>query len=350
MPDESKAVEQKGAGSPTAADPANVLDLRERKLEVREEEVSVRERLVELREKDSQRSTWRDPLFLAIVAAVVGLLGNVVVTLVQGHENRDAQTAKSNLDRDADDRKARSDLILRAIKTDDTDASKKNLDFLIQTSILSDPDGKIEKYIQNNTAPVLPVEGGISGPTPPRPSTARATMKYREANLSVTPDSITVDDLFGWPKLPVDDFKAETWEGPIDPREEQVVRITGELYAAQLDGRSGTLRVMIAPPGHADTPDHLVIFAVPDPMVGDFSFIHNPQPYLAARESLLKFLGTQIQALSDPGFKFDVRHSRVTATGYLFYNPYYLKYGGMRGHTGKIGAWQLSPVWSIAGQ
>jgi hypothetical protein len=347
MAEKDNAGRQESSGSRKAVDPDTVLDFREQKVEIREEGVAIRERLVELREKSAQRSKWRDPLFLAIVAAFVGLLGNVAVTLVQGSQNLIAQKKKSDLDRGADQDKARSDLILRAIKTDDTETSKKNLDFLIQTGILSDAEGKIEKYIQEKGAPFLPSEAP-SGPASPRPSLQRAAMKYREAGESIKPQQITVDELFGWARVPIDESLAADRSGPVSDLETRVLQITGDLYAAQIDGRTGTLRVMIAAPGHAGAPERLVILAVPDPTVGGGSLIHNPQPYWAARESLLKSLGLQTEALPQQGFNFNLaKHNRVTAIGFAFYNPYYLHYQRMDGHPGKIGAWQLSPVWSV---
>jgi hypothetical protein len=324
--------------SPSAADssapaPApSATDLRERKLEIREEEVSLRERLADLREKDSQRSRWRDPLFLAIVAAVVGLIGNLTVTFIQGRENIAAEKLKGQ-----------SDLILQAIKTNESD-SARNLAFFVKLGLLDDPNHNIEKFIAAQGAPSLP-GGGPSAPS--RASSRRASLKYREPNLSETPQPVTVDELFNWSRVAISEPQAMSSEGPLDERENKVLQITGDIYAVQEDGLTGTLRLMIASPGHADAPDHLIIVAVPDPNVGGGEFIHNKQPYAQARSSLLGFSGVQEQDLDKLLWDYTpAKRTHITATGYAFYNPSYLHYP-MEGHPGKIGAWQLSPVWSI---
>jgi hypothetical protein len=318
------------SGPPTTAPSA--VDLRERQVEIREEEVSLRERLADLREKDSQRSRWRDPLFLAIVAAVVGLVGNLTVTFIQGRENIAAEKLKGQ-----------SDLILQAIKTNESD-SARNLAFFVKLGLLDDPNHNIEKFIAAQGAPSLP-GGGPSAPS--RASSRRASLKYREPNLSETPQPVTVDELFNWPRVAISEPQAMSSEGPVDERENKVLQITGDIYAVQEDGVSGTLRLMIASPGRGDAPDHLIIVAVPDPNVGGGELIQDKQPYAQARSSLLGFSGVQEQDLDKLLWDYTPsKRTRITATGYAFYNPSYLHYP-MEGHPGKIGAWQLSPVWNI---
>ena len=278
MPNDPKPSLQSGPDEdnvPTSA--ASALDLRERKLEIREEEVSLRERLSDLREKDSQRSKWRDPLFLAIVAAIVGLMGNLTVTFIQGRENIAAEKLK-----------AQSDLILQAIKTNESD-SGRNLAFFVKLGLLDDPNHKIESFIASQGAPTLPATGPSA---PSRASSRRAPMKYREPNLSETPQTIAVDELFNWPRVAVSEPQAMSSERPVDDRENKILQITGDVYAVQADGVTGTLRLMVASPGHAEAPDHLIILAVPDPSVGGGEFIHNRLPYEQARSSLLEFCGS----------------------------------------------------------
>jgi hypothetical protein len=85
-----------------------------------------------------------NPVVVAVIAALIGFLGNVIATYYQG---RNAVA----LERE----KFQSSLIVEYIKTSDPDRAKQNLEFLLETELLSDPKGLIRKRIDEGQFPVL---------------------------------------------------------------------------------------------------------------------------------------------------------------------------------------------------
>jgi hypothetical protein len=55
-------------------------------IESQKQELELKKRDLELRLAESRRSAWTSPLFLSIVAAAIGLVGNAIVTAIQGYE------------------------------------------------------------------------------------------------------------------------------------------------------------------------------------------------------------------------------------------------------------------------
>jgi hypothetical protein len=94
----------------------------------RKRELDLREREVAAKEKDLKRSGWLNPVTLGIFAAAVGLIGNVVVAVVNNHNLQQVERGHSQ-----------SNLILEAIKTGSSDAACKNLIFFVDLRLLDDP-------------------------------------------------------------------------------------------------------------------------------------------------------------------------------------------------------------------
>lgn len=87
-----------------------------------------------------------NPVIVAIIAALLGFLGNVVATYFQG---RNALT----LERE----KQQGALVIESIKTGNPDNAARNLEFLIEAGLLRDPDSRIRQYLnKKGSAPVLP--------------------------------------------------------------------------------------------------------------------------------------------------------------------------------------------------
>lgn len=121
------------------------LDTSERALEIREKAVNAREKAVDAREKASR---FGSPLFLALLAAIVALVSNIVVTYFNNktlHENEKSQE--------------QSNLVLQAIKTGNNSLdSCRNLEFFVNVGLLEDPKSTIRNQCTQDpsTAPSLP--------------------------------------------------------------------------------------------------------------------------------------------------------------------------------------------------
>jgi len=84
----------------------------------RTRELDLREREVAAKERELKRSGWLNPVTLGIFAAAVGLIGNVVVAVVNNHNVQQVEHDHSQ-----------SNLVLEAIKTGSSDAACTNLIF-----------------------------------------------------------------------------------------------------------------------------------------------------------------------------------------------------------------------------
>jgi hypothetical protein len=91
-------------------------------------ELRLREREIALKEREANRSPWWNPLIIAIYAATIAALGNAAVAWVSGIEQRGIENQKAEAAR-----------IVEVIKTNNVDKAAKNLQFLIDSGLISDP-------------------------------------------------------------------------------------------------------------------------------------------------------------------------------------------------------------------
>ena len=117
-------------------------------------EYDLKRRELELREREQNRSTWSNPLVVAILAAAVAGLSSAVVTVINGKLQRDIEDSRSEASR-----------ILEMIKTGEPDKAAANLQFLLDTGLISKKDRveQIRTYLvhrQPGTGPVLPAADG----------------------------------------------------------------------------------------------------------------------------------------------------------------------------------------------
>jgi hypothetical protein len=107
---------------------------------------------------------WRraDPLVLAIFAGVLTLLGNMGVALLNDHNSVKQEQEKTKDDQALQEAKARFDLVLQAMATNDPSVAKRNIHFFIDAGLLKDSDCKIREAIDQDQ-PVLP---SLSGGAP----------------------------------------------------------------------------------------------------------------------------------------------------------------------------------------
>ncbi|MCP4288224.1 MAG: TIGR02594 family protein, partial [Gammaproteobacteria bacterium] len=116
------------------------LALETRKLDLEEkkhaDDVALRKRELKIRELAGQESAWRSPLFLAVVAAMIGLAGNAVVALINGISERSLERQKAEAGR-----------ILQALKTGDPDNAAENLKLLVDTKLVDKTALDIQSYL-----------------------------------------------------------------------------------------------------------------------------------------------------------------------------------------------------------
>jgi hypothetical protein len=127
------------------------LSLEERKFasetELRNLELGLKAREVALKEKEIERSRLLNPTLIGLIAATLGLGGNIIVTFVG---NRNAQKIEHS--------RAQASLIVQAVGTGNAETACKNLISFVKLGLLDDPSGSLSKCQTNLQAiPVLPV-------------------------------------------------------------------------------------------------------------------------------------------------------------------------------------------------
>jgi hypothetical protein len=73
-----------GSGEPLGIEPTRP----DEELQLRRDELDLKRRDLALREREQRQTGWRNPLVLGVVAAVIGLVGNAVVTALNGYYQR----------------------------------------------------------------------------------------------------------------------------------------------------------------------------------------------------------------------------------------------------------------------
>lgn len=127
------------------------MTLEERKLaaDIRLREMELQLKREELQSRIAAQGD-RSPILVPVWVAVLGLVGGLALTILQGFFN-------GQLEKD----KAKSALILKAIETGNVKDSATNLRFLIETGLLEDPSGKITALLNKpEDVPKLPAPSG----------------------------------------------------------------------------------------------------------------------------------------------------------------------------------------------
>lgn len=138
------------------------IQLLRRQIELKDKELELKDRELELKSKEltdlDKQKTWKvDPVVVGIAAALIGFLGNVVATYLQGRSSLDLERIKHEVSRALESDKFRSSLILEAIKTGDPEKAARNIEFFLEAGFVEDQSGKITKYLsEKSKIPVLP--------------------------------------------------------------------------------------------------------------------------------------------------------------------------------------------------
>jgi len=152
------------------------VDFRRREIELKEREQANRDAEIEIKRKDQASSTWRSPLIVAIFATAVAAAGNAVVTVVNGHLQRDLDARKRDAEIQLEKSKSESSRILEMIKTGETEKAAGNLEFLLKSGLVTDPEltAKLNDFLQKRmpgSGPSLPSPTGRVGFEESRPLT-----------------------------------------------------------------------------------------------------------------------------------------------------------------------------------
>lgn len=117
-------------------------------------DLDMRAREIAVKEHEQAKSSWRNPLVVAIMAAAAAAGGNAVVAVINGTQQVTLENSK-----------AESTRILEMIKTGSQNDAAQNLAFLLQSGLIGDPDRrtKIEQFLKDRkpgAGPALPAAGG----------------------------------------------------------------------------------------------------------------------------------------------------------------------------------------------
>jgi hypothetical protein len=117
-------------------------------------DLEMRGREVAVKEHEQASSKWRSPLVVAILAAAGAAFGNGIVAVVNGTQQISLENSK-----------AESTRILEMIKTGDSEAAARNLDFLLHSGLITDPNRieKVTAFLRDRApgaGPSLPAPNG----------------------------------------------------------------------------------------------------------------------------------------------------------------------------------------------
>jgi hypothetical protein len=134
------------------------VELREREIAVKEFEAEIKKREAVLKNRELQlkvfelkRSRLTNPLFLAIVGAIVAGAGTAIGAGIAAWAQIRLEQTKSIAQQDIERFKADSTLVLEVIKTNnDTEKARANLKFLLGTGLITDKTRRDElaTYLQ----------------------------------------------------------------------------------------------------------------------------------------------------------------------------------------------------------
>lgn len=106
-------------------------------LALKQAELDLRRREMEMRAAEARVAPWRSPLALAIGAAAVAAIANVVVAYVTSGNQLRVEAQRAEAQR-----------ILEAIRTEDPDQAWVSLEFLVRSGLVDEPiASRIEAYL-----------------------------------------------------------------------------------------------------------------------------------------------------------------------------------------------------------
>jgi hypothetical protein len=132
----------------------------------REREIALKEREVSLKESESQKSRWHDPLIVALVAAILALLGNIYSSVSNAHVAAKASTDNARIAAYASRRNALLQSIIEVIHSD-PDKAELKLNILLTTKVIEDDDGLVANALASGLFKKLAAKPVENVTTPP---------------------------------------------------------------------------------------------------------------------------------------------------------------------------------------
>ncbi|MBX3726101.1 MAG: trypsin-like peptidase domain-containing protein [Xanthomonadales bacterium] len=127
-----------------------MTEIETKKLEILEREVSVKEKDLDFKIQEAQKSAWKSPLVVAIFVAAASASGNALVTYLSSSWDREAAADEYSRTATLAQSGAERARILEMIKIGDPNQVQRNLEFLIDAGLVTDPDTikSIREYYQ----------------------------------------------------------------------------------------------------------------------------------------------------------------------------------------------------------
>jgi hypothetical protein len=152
-------------------------------------DLEMRAREVAVKERDQASANWRNPLVVAIMAAAAAAAGNAIVAVVNGTQQVTLENSK-----------AESTRILEMIKTGDADHAARNLDFLLESGLISDSQrmAKIKMFLAERKPGAGPALPSASGRVAFEPSSSLSEDLQKKLD-KILQDYIAYLDRLGFP-------------------------------------------------------------------------------------------------------------------------------------------------------
>jgi hypothetical protein len=135
------------------------IEIRNRELDLRQRERDTADGELKLKREEMDRSKWNNPVVVAIFAAALAGLMNIIGTSLNDYFQRETERTKAKATDELEKGKAESARILEMIRTGDKREAAGNLQFLVDAGLIADKErvDKIKAYVLTHGSPVLPV-------------------------------------------------------------------------------------------------------------------------------------------------------------------------------------------------
>ncbi len=126
--------------------------------EYRSKQIDLLNRDLNIKEADHARQRISTPLFVAIVAASIGIFGNIGASLLNAHHERQLASQSSDAQLAIERERLYGGLITEVMKTGDSDGALRNYQFLFESELL--PKSRyvaLHKYVEKAVREGTPV-------------------------------------------------------------------------------------------------------------------------------------------------------------------------------------------------
>ncbi|MBL1421874.1 MAG: hypothetical protein COC24_015290 [Alphaproteobacteria bacterium] len=114
-------------------------ELELKKIEIMAREVTVKEKELDHKISAADKSAWRSPLVVAVLAATLAAFSNAAITYYSSHLDREAAATKFERDNKLAESAAERERILEMIKIGEPEQVQRNLQFLVDTELVKAP-------------------------------------------------------------------------------------------------------------------------------------------------------------------------------------------------------------------